>query len=119
MNIDKIATNDATVTITSLYAHLLDQLMWGLISPNEGKFAGNILIENMMNLNFLDTNIKNIKNKQNINNANNIKIATNTKTIENKKIMQSVEETIENMIGAYKICIFEMLEILLKGEEIC
>ena len=40
-----IETEDKFVTYTSLYAHLIDQLMWGLLSPNEAVIAGNSLLD--------------------------------------------------------------------------
>ena len=41
--LDRIQTDDTLVTYTSLYAHLLDQLSWGLLSFAECRIAANEL----------------------------------------------------------------------------
>jgi hypothetical protein len=43
-NVHMIGKKDETVTLTSLFAHLLDQLSWSMISAKEAVFAGDILI---------------------------------------------------------------------------
>jgi hypothetical protein len=44
-----LSRQDMLVTYTSLYAHLIDQLMWGLLSPNEALLAAGSLL-NLMNM---------------------------------------------------------------------
>jgi len=39
-----VAVDDTLLTYTSLYVHLMDQLMWELISPNEAFTAGEMII---------------------------------------------------------------------------
>ena len=43
--LDRIRTDDTLVTYTSLYAHLLDQLSWGLLSFAECRIAANELLK--------------------------------------------------------------------------
>lgn len=45
----KFANESLNVTYASLYAHLIDQLMWGLISPEEAVTAGRKLLAFMEN----------------------------------------------------------------------
>ena len=47
--LSNIAAQDNFVTYTSLYAHLIDQLIWELISPHEAITAGNTLLELLQN----------------------------------------------------------------------
>ena len=42
---DSRRTDDTLVTYTSLYAHLLDQLSWGLLSFAECRIAANELLK--------------------------------------------------------------------------
>ena len=43
----EFGSEDAIVTLTSLYAHLLDQLIWGMLSPAEAVNAGKVLLDMM------------------------------------------------------------------------
>lgn len=43
--LDNLKTDDTLVTCTSLFAHLLDQLDWGLLKPGEAWRAGRQLLE--------------------------------------------------------------------------
>ena len=43
--LDSLKTGDTLVTCTSLFAHLLDQLDWGLLKPKEAWQVGNRLLE--------------------------------------------------------------------------
>lgn len=55
--IDKVHQIDRMneiVTLTSLYIHLLDQLGWGLISDDEARWAGNIILAQIYSLLNLD-----------------------------------------------------------------
>jgi len=45
--IAKLMGEDVLVTYTSLYAHLLDQLVWGLLSPTEVMDAADMLLQAM------------------------------------------------------------------------
>ncbi|MCL2401284.1 MAG: adenosylcobinamide amidohydrolase [Oscillospiraceae bacterium] len=45
--IDKLMRQDMLVTYTSLYAHLLDQMMWKLLSPAEAIQAAGVLLRAM------------------------------------------------------------------------
>lgn len=45
--LDRIKTGNLLVTCTSLYAHLLDQLDWGLLTPGEAWPVGRHLLEMM------------------------------------------------------------------------
>ena len=45
--LDNLLQQDMLVTYTSLYAHLLDQLVWGLLSPNEALAAADVLLQAM------------------------------------------------------------------------
>ena len=43
--LERICQDNTLVTYTSLYAHLLDQLEWGLLTPEETFPAGQKLLE--------------------------------------------------------------------------
>lgn len=43
--LERICQENTLVTYTSLYAHLLDQLEWGLLTPEEALPAGQRLLE--------------------------------------------------------------------------
>ncbi|MCL2409083.1 MAG: adenosylcobinamide amidohydrolase [Oscillospiraceae bacterium] len=45
--LDALVRRDALVAYTSLYAHLLDQVVWGLLSPDEAKPAAGVLLRAM------------------------------------------------------------------------
>jgi len=45
--IETLLQQDSLVTYTSLYAHLLDQMMWGLLSPVEAAGAASVLLREM------------------------------------------------------------------------
>lgn len=58
--IHRIDTKEELVTLTSLYVHLLDQLTWGLISIEESKVCGKMILKDISNeigVSFEDENI--------------------------------------------------------------
>jgi len=42
--LDELMSRDTLVTLTSIYVHLIDQLMWGLLSPSEVLQAADVLL---------------------------------------------------------------------------
>lgn len=73
--LNDMAVQDHNLTYTSLYAHLIDQLMWGMISTEEAILAGNHLISVL----------------------NNKKVVAS-----NQRIAITTEETIQVMINKYR-----------------
>lgn len=64
--IHRIDLNPDIVTLTSLYVHLFDQLIWDLISIEEVKSCGKVLLENIASNINSDTKIEsiNVNNKE-------------------------------------------------------
>jgi len=52
---EKLAKEKELLTYTSLYAHLLDQYLWGLIDDEEVSFAGNSLLNYIAKLYHVDS----------------------------------------------------------------
>lgn len=80
--LEKLAIQDKLVTFTSLYAHLIDQLMWGLISANEAIMAGAIILSTI--------------HKQH-------------KNVKQTEIFPTTELAIEHMVKSYNKSIIEIL----------
>ena len=46
-NVHKISADGKVLALTSLYVHLLDQLRWGMIMPEEAVSSGELLLDNI------------------------------------------------------------------------
>lgn len=79
----RLAIDDKFVTYTSLYAHLLDQLIWGLLSEEEAVIAGRTILN----------------------------ILKRTHEATDKPVWSTTEHAVGQMIGEFKIAMISLLPV--------